>query len=125
MMRARPWIESVITPAWLPVNERACMPRFAIAMASSAIEMRSPDVRSMSSSRAGGQRRNLGCEREQVVGGIAHRGHHDAHVMALFAGRDDALRDLLDALSVGDRRAAVLLDDEAHGLTLLERRRPP
>ncbi len=54
MMRARPWAESVMTPAWLPVNERAWMPRLAVAIATRAIEMRSPLVSSMSSSRAGG-----------------------------------------------------------------------
>ena len=54
MMRARPCAASVITPACDPVNERASRPRLAIAMASSAIEIRSPAVSSMSSSRAGG-----------------------------------------------------------------------
>ena len=44
----------MITPAWEPVNERASWPRLAIAMASSAIEIRSPEVSSMSSSRPGG-----------------------------------------------------------------------
>ena len=54
MIRALPWAESVMTPAWLPVNDRASCPRLAIAIASSAIEIRSPAVSSMSSSRAGG-----------------------------------------------------------------------
>ena len=54
MMRALPWTASVMTPAWLPVKERASWPRFAMAMASRAIEMRSPLVSSMSSSRPGG-----------------------------------------------------------------------
>ena len=43
-----------MTPAWLPVYDRAWWPRLAMAMASSAIEMRSPAVSSMSSSRPGG-----------------------------------------------------------------------
>ena len=43
-----------MTPAWLPVNDRAWWPRLAMAIASSAIEMRSPAVSSMSSSRPGG-----------------------------------------------------------------------
>ena len=43
-----------MTPACEPVNERADAPRLAIAIASSAIEMRSPAVSSMSSSRPGG-----------------------------------------------------------------------
>lgn len=54
MILALPCVPSVITPAWEPVNERASWPRLAMAMASSAIEMRSPAVSSMSSSRAGG-----------------------------------------------------------------------
>ena len=44
----------MITPACEPVNERASCPRLAIAMATSAIEIRSPAVSSMSISRPGG-----------------------------------------------------------------------
>src|SRR3954465_7939098 len=54
MMRARPWEEPGMTPAWEPVKDRADKPNDWIAIASSAIEMRSPAVRSMSSSRPGG-----------------------------------------------------------------------
>ena len=54
MMRALPCAASVMTPACEPVNERPSRPRLAIAMASSAIEIRSPAVSSMSSSRPGG-----------------------------------------------------------------------
>src|SRR6188768_413254 len=54
MILARPCAPSVITPAWLPVNERASSPRLPIAIASSAIEIRSPAVSSMSSSRGAG-----------------------------------------------------------------------
>ncbi len=54
MILALPCISSVITPAWLPVKERASKPRLPIAMASTAIEMRSPAVSNMSSSRGGG-----------------------------------------------------------------------
>ena len=54
MILALPCTPSVMTPAWLPVNERALKPRSEIAMATSAIEMRSPAVISMSSSRGGG-----------------------------------------------------------------------
>ncbi len=55
MILALPWVLSVITPAWLPVNDRASWPRFPTAMASSAIEIRSPAVSSMSSSRGAGR----------------------------------------------------------------------
>ena len=54
MILALPCTESVITPACEPVNDRAVKPRSEIAIATSAIEIRSPAVRSMSSSRAGG-----------------------------------------------------------------------
>ena len=54
MILALPWASSVMTPAWLPVNDSASWPRLAIAIASTAMEMRSPAVSSMSSSRAGG-----------------------------------------------------------------------
>ena len=37
MIRALPWLESVMTPACEPVNERASAPSVEIAMASSAI----------------------------------------------------------------------------------------
>ncbi len=54
MIFALPCAASVMTPAWEPVKERASWPRFWIAIASTAIEIRSPAVSSMSSSRAGG-----------------------------------------------------------------------
>jgi hypothetical protein len=54
MMRALPCTEVVSTPACDPVYDRASYPRLWMAIASSAIEMRSPAVSSMSSSRPGG-----------------------------------------------------------------------
>ena len=53
-MRARPCADVVITPAWEPVNERASCPKFVIAIASNAIEIRSPAVSNISSSRPDG-----------------------------------------------------------------------
>ena len=47
------WVVADAT-AWEPVKDRALWPSWAIAIASSAIEIRSPAVRSMSSSRGGG-----------------------------------------------------------------------
>ena len=44
---------SVMMPTWLPVKLTASMPRSARAMHSSAMEMRSPVVSSMSISRPG------------------------------------------------------------------------
>src|SRR5579875_495666 len=52
-MRALVWSVSVMMPAWLPVNEAAGTLRSARAMHNRAIEIRSPAVSSMSSSRPG------------------------------------------------------------------------
>jgi hypothetical protein len=73
MIRALPCTSSVITPAWEPVYERALRPRLAIAIANSAIEIRSPAVSSMSSSRAGGSglTRLARSSRSSVVSPIA------------------------------------------------------
>jgi cyclophilin family peptidyl-prolyl cis-trans isomerase len=50
----------------------------------------------------------------EVVGGLAHgRDDHD-DVVALTAGGDDVVGDRLDPLGAVDRRAAVLLHDQAH-----------
>ena len=54
MIFALPWVPVVITPACEPVNERAWAPSDSIAIATNALEMRSPAVSSMSSSRGGG-----------------------------------------------------------------------
>ena len=51
---------------------------------------------------AGRQRADLVGQVHQLVGGVAHRGDHDDHVVAGLAGGDDALRHPLDAL--GRRR---------------------
>ena len=114
MIRARPCEASVITPAWLPVNERASKPE----VGDRHREQRHRDPL------AGGeqhvelaprrQRADLLGEVEQLVGGVAHRGHDDDHVVAGPSGVDDALRDALDALGIGHGRAAVLLHDKAH-----------
>ncbi len=54
MILALPWVLVVMTPACDPVNDRASAPSDSIAIATSALEMRSPEVSSMSISRAGG-----------------------------------------------------------------------
>src|SRR5690606_26181393 len=54
MILALPWLPVVITPACEPVNDLACAPNESIAMATRALEIRSPAVSSMSISRAGG-----------------------------------------------------------------------
>ena len=103
MMRALPCDEVVITPACEPVYERASYPRLWMAIASSAIEMRSPDGEQHVELAARRHRAHLVREVEQLVGRVAHRRHHHDDVVAGLAGRDDALGDPLDALGVGDR----------------------
>ena len=51
-------------------------------------------------------------EAEQLVGGVAHRGHDDDEVAAGGALAGDPAGDALDAVGVGDGRATELLDDE-------------
>ncbi len=102
-------------PAWLPVKQRASTPRLLIAIASSAIEMRSPAVSSMSSSRGSGTATTW-CARSMsssVVSPIAET----ATTTSLPALRVSAMRfaTRLIALGVGDARAAELLDDEDTG----------
>jgi hypothetical protein len=83
-------------------------------MASNAIEMRSPEVSSMSSSRPGGSGLTLVRQVQQLVGGVAHRGDHHDDVVAGLAGSDDALGDALDPLRVGHGRTTVLLHEQRH-----------
>ena len=54
MIFALPWLLVVMTPACEPVNDCASAPSDAIAMATNALEIRSPEVSSMSISRGGG-----------------------------------------------------------------------
>ena len=48
MIFALPWLLVVMTPACEPVNDCASAPSDAIAMATNALEIRSPEVSSMS-----------------------------------------------------------------------------
>ena len=70
------------------------------------------------------ERAHLLGEVAQLVGGVAHGGDHHDDVLAGLLGGDDALGDSLDAVSVGDRRAAVLLHDNAHTTGDSTRSRP-
>ena len=117
MMRALPWTASVMTPAWLPVKERASWPRLAMAMASRAIEMRSPLVSSMSSSRPGGSGVTwfARSRSSSVVSPMAET--TTTYRAAGLAGLDDPAGDTLDALRVRHGGAAVLLHHQAHGDT--------
>jgi hypothetical protein len=55
-------------------------------------------------------------EVEQVVGGVPHRGDGHDDVVAGLLRLGDPTSDPLDALGVGQRRSAVLLDDDGHVL---------
>ena len=114
MIRALPCTASVMTPACDPVNDRASMPRVAIAIASSAIEIRSPEVSSMSSSRPGGAglTRLARSISSSVVSPIAET-TTTTWLPASLRG-DDALGYALDALRVGYRGTTVFLHDKGH-----------
>ena len=84
-------------------------------MQSSAIEMRSPAVSSMSISRPAGSRDDVVGEPHEVVGGLAHGRDDDHDVVAGAAGPHDVVGDGPDAVGVGDRGAAELLHEQAHG----------
>jgi hypothetical protein len=63
---------------------------------------------------ASGERGDLVGQVQKFIGGVAHGRDHDDDLVARLAGLDDALRHSLDALRIGERRAAVLLHDQAH-----------
>ena len=115
MILARPCAESVITPACEPVNDCALWPSWAMAIASSAIEIRSPAVSSMSSSRGGGS--GVTCSARSrsssVVSPIAETTTTTSLPARLVLTMRWATR--LMPVGVGHRRAAVLLHDNAHG----------
>jgi hypothetical protein len=48
---------------------------------------------------------------DQIISGIAHRGHHDHQLVTFLLFANDALRNTPDAFRVAHRRAAVLLND--------------
>ena len=108
------WAVSVTMPACEPVNETAASPRSMMAMQSSAIEMRSPEVSSMSISRAVGSLEHLVGEALEVVGGLAHGRDDDHDVVAGAPGAHDVLRHGADPVGVGDGGAAELLHEQAH-----------
>ncbi len=108
---------SVTIPACEPVSEIARWPRSLIAIAHSAHEMRSPVESSMSISRGSGVVETSSADGDQLVGRLAARGEHGDDLLALLARLDDPARGALDALGVGDGRAAELHHDGAgHGL---------
>ena len=97
MIRASTWRSLVMMPDWLPVKLIASPPSSRIAIDSSAIEMRSPAVSSMSSSRRSGLGDTCLARREQIVGRVAHRRDDDDDVVPVALRAHHALGDLLDA----------------------------
>jgi hypothetical protein len=65
---------------------------------------------------AGLHRRHLVCQRDELVGLLAHRADDDDHVVALAVCACDVLGDGPDPLGIGNRRAAVLLHEKAHAV---------
>ena len=113
---ALPCSAVVRMPAWDPVKLTAGTSRASIAMATSAIEMRSPAVRSMSSSRRVWGLGDLRGEVDQRVGRLAHRRDDHHHVVSGLVGLDDAAGDVSDSICVGERGAAELLYHECHAV---------
>ena len=107
-------VVSVMMPAWLPVNEAAGTPSSASAMHSRDIEIRSPAVSSMSSSRPGPHSAHVLGEADEPVGGLAHGADHDDDIGATAPCAGDMVRDGTDAVGVADRGPAELLDNEGH-----------
>ena len=85
-----------------------------MAIATSALEMRSPEVSSMSISRAGGAGHTClaRSSRSSVVSPIAETTTTTS--LPGLLGLDDALGDAADPLGVRHRGSAVLLHDERH-----------
>jgi hypothetical protein len=99
-IRARVCAESVRIPACSPVNERD----------GHLLPGREQHVHLALGRRPG----DLVRQADEPVRGLAHGGHHDHDAVPRLGGLDDAPGHPPDLLRVGDRRAAVLLDDQAH-----------
>ena len=117
---ARVWTASVMMPAWLPVNDVASTPNPARAMHSRDIEMRSPGAEQHVHLAHGLHAADVGSQPDQLVGGVAHGTDHDHHVIARTPGPGDVIGHGADALRVGDRRSAELLDHQRHGRPRLQ-----
>ena len=114
MILALPCVLVVITPACDPVNERACGTERVDGHRDQCVG--DPLTRGQEHVHLAGRRgrTHLTGEVEQVVSGVAHRGHHHDDVVARLLGLDDALGDAADPVGVGHRGSAVLLHDERH-----------
>lgn len=104
MILALPCVPVVITPACEPVNERAWAPSDSIAIATSALEIRSPAVSSMSSSRGGGAGHTCWARsiRSSVVSPIAETTTTTSLPCFLVATMRSATRRIRSALATED-----------------------
>ena len=114
MMRASTCRSLVMMPDWLPVKLMASPPSSRMAIDSSAIEMRSPAVSSMSSSRRSGADETCFAMREQLVGGVAHGRHDDDYVVPGLARPHDAIGNEAKPLQIGDAASAIFLNYNRH-----------
>jgi hypothetical protein len=115
-MRALPCTASVMIPACEPVNDFAGTPRSCSAIASSDMEMRSPAVSRMSSSRSGGRSliRAAIVTRSSVVLPMAET-TTTVWLPSRWVRATRSATGTLHAIDVADRGPAVLLDHDAHG----------
>ena len=122
MIRALPCAESVMTPAWLPVNDRASWPRScdghreqrhrdALAGGQQHVELARRRQRARPAGRGRAARRWCRPSRRR-----RRRRRGRPCLVSTMRSRDP-----LDALGVGDGGAAVLLHDQAHGCSSLRR----
>ncbi len=90
MIRALLWTESVMTPAWLPVNDWASWPE----VFDRHRQQRHGDPLSGGQQHveltAGGHRGYLLGEIDQLVRRVAHRGDDDNHLVAVLLGFHDS-----------------------------------
>ena len=110
--RALPCVVSVRIPACEPVNDTASWPSALIAIDTSAIEIRSPEVSSMSISRGvrlGRRPAHASAISSSVVCPIAETTAHTR--LPASAVRDDPARDALDLLGPGDGVPPYFCDD--------------
>ena len=105
-------------PAWLPVKEADSTPRAPSAMETSAIEIRSPAVSSMSMFARRPRGRDVVGQADQVVGELAHGRDDDDDVIAGGARPRHVIGHGADAIGVADGRAAELLNDQCHGINV-------
>ncbi len=60
------------------------------------------------------QDRRLAAPFDQSIGRARHRRDHDGHFMAGIDLALDVLRDIADAVDIGDRRSAEFHDETSH-----------